>query len=178
VRTAILEKLDAPVFAHTGFFTAEPAEQLAGPLAAKAPAGIERVYLVSGGSEAVEAAIKLARQHFFQTGEPARHRVIARLGPGTVMAFIAVPMVGATAGAAPAVDGHFRRVRDICDRHGVLLILDEGMCGTGRTGTLFACEQDGVASVIVTVAKGLGGGDMPGQCCAVRKSTGLSGAAR
>ena len=77
------------------------------------------------------------------------------------MAFIAEPVVGATAGAVPPVPGYFRRIREICDRYGVLLILDEVMCGMGRTGTLFACEQDGVAPDIVTVAKGLGAGYVP-----------------
>ncbi|MEF9604007.1 aminotransferase class III-fold pyridoxal phosphate-dependent enzyme, partial [Paracoccus sp. PXZ] len=199
VRAALHAQLDALAFAHTGFFTSEPAESLADALAAHTPAGIERVYLVSGGSEAVEAAIKLARQYFLEIGQPQRHRVIARrqsyhgntlgalaaggnawrraqfapllvetthiapcyeyrdrqegetqeaygqraadeleaeirrLGPETVMAFIAEPVVGATAGAVPAVPGYLKRIREICDRHGVLLILDEVMCGMGRT---------------------------------------------
>ena len=227
VREAVHRQLDALAFAHTGFFTSEPAEALADLLIAHAPEGIERVYLLSGGSEAVEAAIKLARQYFLETGEPARHRVIARrqsyhgntlgalaaggnawrrekyapllvetshvapcfeyrerredesaweygqraaneleaeierLGPETVMAFVAEPVVGATAGAVPAVEGYFARIREICDRHGVLLILDEVMCGMGRTGRLFACEHDGIAPDIVTVAKGLGAGYAP-----------------
>ncbi len=227
VRAAIHRQLDEIAFAHTGFFTSEPAENLADLLAEHAPEGIERVYLLSGGSEAVEAAIKLARQFFLEIGEPGRHRLIARrqsyhgntlgalaaggnawrrekyapllaethhvapcfeyrerredesaeaygrraadtleaeilrLGPETVMAFIAEPVVGATAGAVPPVPGYFARIRDICDRYGVLLILDEVMCGMGRTGTLFACEQDGVVPDIVTVAKGLGAGYMP-----------------
>jgi len=227
VRAAIHRQLDEIAFAHTGFFTSEPAENLADLLAEHAPEGIERVYLLSGGSEAVEAAIKLARQYFLEIGEPGRHRLIARrqsyhgntlgalaaggnawrrekyapllaethhvapcfeyrerredesveaygrraadtleaeilrLGPETVMAFIAEPVVGATAGAVPPVPGYFARIRDICDRHGVLLILDEVMCGMGRTGTLFACEQDGVVPDIVAVAKGLGAGYMP-----------------
>src|SRR3546814_13755283 len=67
---------------------------------------------------------------------------IERLGSERVAAFIAEPIVGATLGAAPAVPGYFRRTREICDRHGVLLILDEVMCGMGRTGTLHACEQE------------------------------------
>lgn len=224
---AIKAQLDCVAFAHTGFFTSEPAEALADLLIAQAPAGIDRAYFVSGGSEAVEAAIKLARQYFIETGEPQRHRIIARrqsyhgntlgalaaggnqwrrepfqplmidtthvapcyayrerrddeslhdygqraanaleeeiqrLGPQSVMAFIAEPVVGATLGAVPAVAGYFRRIRDICDQHGVLLILDEVMCGMGRTGTLFACEQDGIAPDIVTVAKGLGAGYQP-----------------
>jgi len=227
VRAAIHAQLDRLAFAHTGFFTSEPAEALADLLIANAPPGIDRVYLLSGGSEAVEAALKLARQYVLETGRPDRHRVIARrqsyhgntlgalaaggnawrrekyapllvetshiapcyeyrfrdagesaeaygqraaealaaeierLGPETVMAFVAEPVVGATAGAVPAVPGYFRRIREICDRYGVLLILDEVMCGMGRTGTLFACEQDGVAPDIVTVAKGLGAGYMP-----------------
>ncbi len=227
VTAAIKAQLDKVAFAHTGFFTSESAESLADALIARAPAGIERVYLVSGGSEAVEAALKLARQYFLEIGEPQRHRIIARrqsyhgntlgalatggnmwrrtpfapmmietthiapcyayrgqadgetewdygqrvageleaeierLGPETVMAFVAEPVVGATAGAVPPVEGYFKRVREICDRHGVLLILDEVMCGMGRTGTLFACEQDGISPDIVTVAKGLGAGYQP-----------------
>ena len=227
VRAAIHAQLDRIAFAHTGFFTSDAAEELADLLVANAPDGIDRVYLLSGGSEANEAAIKLARQYFLEIGQPSRHRLIARrqsyhgntlgalaaggnaarrekyapllvetfhiapcheyrfreegesafdygqraaneleaelkrLGPETVMAFIAEPVVGATLGAVPAVEGYFRRVREICDEFGVLLILDEVMCGMGRTGTLFACEQDGVAPDIVTIAKGLGAGYMP-----------------
>ncbi|MFQ6550137.1 aspartate aminotransferase family protein [Aestuariibius sp. 2305UL40-4] len=227
VRAAIHAQLDKVAFAHTGFFTSEPAEALADLLVNQAPEGIDKVYLLSGGSEAVEAAIKLARQYFLEIGEPGRHRLIARrqsyhgntlgalaaggnawrrekyapllvetshiapcfeyrerrdnespeaygqraaneleaeierLGPETVMAFIAEPVVGATAGAVPAVPGYFKRIREICDRYGVLLILDEVMCGIGRTGSFFACEQDGIAPDIVTVAKGLGAGYMP-----------------
>jgi hypothetical protein len=86
---------------------------------------------------------------------------IQRLGPDTVAAFVAETVVGATAGVVPPVDGYFKRIREICDRHGVLLILDEVMSGMGRTGTLFACEQDGIAPDIVCVAKGLGAGYQP-----------------
>ena len=227
VRAAMHAQLDRLAFAHTGFFTSEPAEALADRLVAHAPEGIERVYLVSGGSEAVEAAIKLARQYFMEIGQPGRHRLIARrqsyhgntlgalaaggnewrraqfapllvetshiapcyayrdqaegedaetygrrvadeleaeiqrLGPETVMAFIAEPVVGATSGAVPAVPGYLRRIREICDHHGVLLILDEVMCGMGRTGYLFACAEDGVAPDILCIAKGLGAGYQP-----------------
>lgn len=227
VRAALHDQLDRLAFAHTGFFTSEPAEALADMLIDKAPEGIDRVYLLSGGSEAVEAAIKLARQYFLEIGQPARHRVIARrqsyhgntlgalaaggnlwrraqfaplltevshiapcyeyrdraegesqwaygqrvaneleaeierLGPETVMAFIAEPVVGATLGAVPAVPGYLRRIREICDRHGVLLILDEVMCGMGRTGHLFACDEDRVAPDMFTIAKGLGAGYQP-----------------
>jgi len=227
VRAAIHAQLDQIAFAHTGFFTSEPAEALADKLIAHAPDGIDRVYLLSGGSEAVEAAIKLARQYALEIGQPGRHRIIARrqsyhgntlgalaaggnawrrekyapllmetyhidpcfeyhhrhdgesledygqraaqaledeiqrLGPETVLAFIAEPVVGATAGAVPSAGDYFKHIREICDRHGVLLILDEVMCGMGRTGTFFACEQDGVAPDIVTIAKGLGAGYAP-----------------
>jgi len=227
VTAAIKDQLDRLAFAHTGFFTSEPAEALADLLIAHAPAGLERVYFVSGGSEATEAAIKLARQYFIEKGEPQRSRLIARrqsyhgntlgalaaggnewrraqfapllidvshiapcyayreqradesleayglraadeleaeilrLGPETVMAFMAEPVVGATMGAVPPAPGYFRRIREICDRYGVLLILDEVMCGMGRTGSLFACEQDGVTADILCIAKGLGAGYQP-----------------
>ncbi|MFD2738897.1 aspartate aminotransferase family protein [Sulfitobacter aestuarii] len=227
VTAAIKAQLDRVAFAHTGFFTSEPAEQLADALIARAPEGIERVYLVSGGSEAMEAALKLARQYFVERGEGQRRHVIARrqsyhgntlgalatggnewrrapfaplmvetshiapcyayrgqqdgespetyglrvadeleteikrLGEDSVFAFVAEPVVGATLGAVAPVPGYFKRIREICDRYGVLLILDEVMCGMGRTGTLFACEQDGVRPDIIAVAKGLGAGYQP-----------------
>ncbi len=227
VRAAVRDQLDRLAFAHTGFFTTDAAEALADALVAGAPEAIDRVYLVSGGSEAVEAALKLARQYFIEIGQPQRHRVIARrqsyhgntlgalaaggnawrraqfapllvetshispcyayrdraegesleayglrvadeleaelqrLGPETVMAFVAEPVVGATMGAVPAVPGYLQRIREICDRHGILLILDEVMCGMGRTGHLFACLEDGVAPDMITIAKGLGAGYQP-----------------
>ncbi len=225
--SAIQSQAGALSFAHTGFFTSEPAEELADLLILHAPGTLDRVYLVSGGSEATEAAVKLARQYFVEIGQPERHRLIARrqsyhgntlgalsvggnawrraqfspllfdvshitpcydyvnrcaaesefeygqraaqeledeilrLGPDSVMAFLAEPVVGATMGAVPAVQGYFRRIREICDRYGVLLILDEVMCGMGRTGHLFACECDGVDPDILLVAKGLGAGYQP-----------------
>ncbi|RMF39384.1 MAG: aspartate aminotransferase family protein [Alphaproteobacteria bacterium] len=227
VIAAIQQQAQKMAYAHTGFFTSEPAEALADKLIAHAPGDLDRVYLVSGGSEAVEAALKLARQYFVEIGQPQRRNFIARrqsyhgntlgalatggnewrraqfapllidvahvspcyeyrdrqpgesdaayvarlaaeleaeiarLGPETVIAFVAEPVVGATAGAVPPVPGYFRAIREICDRHGILLILDEVMCGMGRTGTLFACEQDGVAPDICAIAKGLGGGYQP-----------------
>jgi len=227
VIAAVKAQLDRIAFAHTGFFTSEPAETLADLLISKAPEGIDKVYFVSGGSEATEAAIKLARQYFVEKGEPQRSRLIARkqsyhgntigalsaggnewrraqfgpllldvshidpcydyrlrqagetpeayglraanaleteilrVGPETVMAFMAEPVVGATAGAVPPAPGYFKRIREICDQYGVLLILDEVMCGMGRTGTLFASEQDGVRPDIIAIAKGLGGGYQP-----------------
>ena len=227
VTEAIKRQLDKVAFAHTGFFTSTPAEELADFLIDKAPEGIERVYFVSGGSEAVEAALKLARQYFLEKGEAGRHKIIARrqsyhgntlgalatggnawrrepfaplmidtthispcyayreklegetdtdfgqrvaneleteirrLGPENVMAFVAEPVVGATLGAVPPVEGYFRRIREICDEYGILLILDEVMCGMGRTGSFFASEQDGISPDIVTIAKGLGAGYQP-----------------
>ena len=227
VIAALHAQLDSLTYAHTSFFTSEPAERLAQRLTEHAPAGLDRVYLVSGGSEAVEAALKLARQYFTEIGQPQRRKIIARrqsyhgntlgalaaggnqwrraqfdpllidthhiapcyayrgqhadetewdygqrmaneleqkiieLGAENVMAFIAEPVVGATAGAVPPVDGYFKRIRDICDQYGVLLILDEVMCGMGRTGTLYACDQDGIAPDILCIAKGLGAGYQP-----------------
>ena len=227
VRAALHAQLDRLAFAHTGFFTSEPAEALADLLIAQAPGTLDRVYRVSGGSEAMEAALKLARQYMLETGRPGRHRVIARrqsyhgntlgalatggnawrrepyapllvetshiapcyayrdrhpdetpeaygrrvadeleaeilrLGPETVMAFVAETVAGATLGAVPPVPGYLARIREICDRHGVLLILDEVMCGMGRTGHLYACAEDGVAPDILAIAKGLGAGYQP-----------------
>ena len=76
---AITNQLERLEFAHTGFFSSVPAEALAELLIKEAPGDLDRVYFVSGGSEAVEAAIKLARQYFVEIGQPSRHRVISRL---------------------------------------------------------------------------------------------------
>ena len=215
-------------YAHSSFFTTEAAEELADALVGHEPGGLAYAYLVSGGSEAIEAALKMARQYFLEIGQPQRKRFIARrqsyhgntlgalaaggnawrrepykpmladafshvtpafayhqkradetedgfvrrlvaeleaefqrLGPDTVAAFVAEPVVGATAGCVPAPEGYFRAVRALCDRHGALLILDEVMCGMGRTGTLHAWEQEGIAPDIQAIAKGLGGGYQP-----------------
>jgi adenosylmethionine-8-amino-7-oxononanoate aminotransferase len=227
VIAAMHAQIDRLAYAHTGFFTTEVAEELAHTLVADAPRGIGYVYMVSGGSEAVEAALKLARQYFVEIGEPRRSKFIARrqsyhgntlgalavggnewrrnqfspllidvgrvspcyeyrdcregetpeqyserlareleakideLGAANVIGFVAEPVVGATMGAVPPTPGYFKRVREICDRHGILLILDEVMCGMGRTGTLHACEQEGIAPDLMTIAKGLGGGYQP-----------------
>lgn len=224
---AVKAQLDKLAYAHTGFLTSEPAETLADLLIDHAPGDLDRVYLVSGGSEAMEAALKLARQYFVEKGEPKRGRLIARkqsyhgntmgalsaggnawrraqfepllidmshidpcyeyrlkrddetpkdyglraanlleeellrVGPENVMAFAAEPVVGATAGALTAAPGYFKRIREICNQYGILLILDEVMCGMGRTGSMFACEQDGVAPDILCIAKGLGAGYQP-----------------
>ncbi|MBT5388271.1 MAG: aspartate aminotransferase family protein [Porticoccaceae bacterium] len=224
---AIKQQLDKLPFAHTSFFTSESSEKLADFLVQNSPQGLDRVYFVSGGSEAVEAALKMARQYFVEGGEPQRCKFIARrqsyhgntlgalavggnqwrrqpfepllaevehispcyayrdqrmdetaadyglrianeleaaiqrLGADRVIGFIAEPVVGATGGVLLPVEGYFKRIREICDRYGILLILDEVMCGMGRTGLLFACEQESVRPDIVTVAKGLAAGYQP-----------------
>jgi adenosylmethionine-8-amino-7-oxononanoate aminotransferase len=181
---------------------------------------------VSGGSEAVESALKIALQYHSARGEPGRRRFIARrrswhgntlgalavsdfsarrepfegalveasflasvnayrlptgvaagdladhaaaeleaeilrVGPERVAAFIFEPVVGAAGGVVPSPAGYARRVREVCDRHGVLMIADEVMCGSGRCGTWRALEHDGVVPDICAVAKGLGGGYVP-----------------
>jgi hypothetical protein len=227
VITAIQRQLEKLPFAHTSFFTNEPMEALADALIARAPKSFDKVYFVSGGSEAIEAALKLARQYFVEKGEPQRAHVIGRrqsyhgntlgalavggnqwrrkqfeplliktthvspcyayrgkqpseadtaygerlavelesaiktLGEKSVIAFVAETVAGATLGAAPPVPGYFKRVREVCDRYGVLLVLDEVMCGMGRCGTLWAFEQEGIVPDLVTVAKGLGAGYQP-----------------
>lgn len=224
IRQAIHEQVDKIAYAHTGFFTSEPAEQLADKLAEVAPGNLNHAYFVSGGSEAIETALKLARQYFVEKGELTRSKFISRRqsyhgntigalsvggnqwrrepyepllvknypiapcyayrdqseseslfdygqrvaneleiilldeGPESVIGFVAEPVVGATAGAVPAVEGYFKRIREICDQYNILLILDEIMCGMGRTGTWFAHEVDDVEADIVTIAKGLGAG--------------------
>lgn len=214
-------------YAHTSFFTTEVAEQLADQLVRTAPAGISHAYFVSGGSEAVEAALKMARQYFVEIGQPQRQHFIARrqsyhgntlgalavggnawrrqqfaplliavthvsscyeyrgraegetaaaygqrlvaelaaaiegLGGENVIAFVAETVGGATSGALTPVPGYLKGVRELCSRHGILLILDEVMCGMGRTGTLHACEAEGVVPDLLVIAKGLGGGYQP-----------------
>jgi adenosylmethionine-8-amino-7-oxononanoate aminotransferase len=224
---AIKAQIDRIAYAHTSFFTSDVAEELADHLVANAPDGLDHVYYVSGGSEAMEAALKMARQYFTEQGEHNRvnfigrrqsyhgntlgvlavggnlwrrqqfapllfnaHHVsppyayrdkrddetieqygvrlvaefeakIAELGPETVIAFVAETVGGATQGCTTPPPGYFKRIRDICDCHGILLILDEVMCGIGRTGTLHACEQEGVSPDLMAIAKGLGAGYQP-----------------
>ncbi|MBO0333951.1 aspartate aminotransferase family protein [Sneathiella sp. CAU 1612] len=227
VAKAMKQQIDGISFSHSGFFTNQPMEDLADFLVKRAPANLDRVYFVSGGSEAVEAALKLARQYFLEKGETSRTRFISRrqsyhgntigalaaggnqwrrepyapllmsvplispcyeyrekkngetewdfgqrvageletalldTGPENVCAFICEPVVGATMGAVPAVKGYFKRIREICDQYGVLFIADEVMCGMGRTGSLYAVEQEDVAPDILVTAKGLGAGYQP-----------------
>ena len=227
VTTAIKAQLDDLAFAHNGFFTSQPAEDLADLIISKAPGDMRAVYYLSGGSEAVETALKMSRQYHLETGQPNRSKFIARrqsyhgntlgalgvggnlfrrepyaplmvdtshispcyvyrdkrddeseveygirvaneleteilrLGAENVAAFIAETVGGATAGVIPPVEGYFKRIREICDHYGILLILDEVMCGMGRTGSLFACDHDQVRPDIIAIAKGLGAGYQP-----------------
>jgi adenosylmethionine-8-amino-7-oxononanoate aminotransferase len=227
VLAAMHKQLDALEYAHTSFFTTEAAEALADELIAHAPGDVSHVYFVSGGSEGVEAALKMARQYFVERGEPDRRHFIARwqsyhgntlgalsiggnawrremfgpilvpsnhisaayayrgqdagetleaygrriadeleakiveLGAENVIAFVAETVVGATLGAVEPPPGYFKRIREICDRHGILLILDEVMCGMGRCGTLHAVETEGIVPDLMVLAKGLGGGYAP-----------------
>lgn len=227
IAAVIAEQARRLEYANSSFFANEPAEALAAVIAAQCPGTLDRVWFTSSGSEAVEAAIKLARQYHIERGDTRRTRVIARqqsyhgntlgalsagghpgrraayapllldvsliapcfayhqaradetpeayatraaaaleaellrVGPDTVIAFLAETVVGATAGAVPPEPGYLAAIRAICDRYGVLLILDEVMCGSGRTGTFLACEQEGVTPDIATIAKGLGAGFQP-----------------
>ncbi|PLC54697.1 aspartate aminotransferase family protein [Pollutimonas nitritireducens] len=224
---SIKDQLDQIAYAHSSFFTTRAAEDLADFLAQRSPGDLNHVYFLSGGSEAVEAALKLARQYFVEVGQPTRRHFIARrqsyhgntlgalaiggnawrrepflpllvpayhvspcyayrdqregesqehyaerlaqeldhkiqeLGAENVAAFVAETVVGATAGAVAPVKTYLKRIREVCDRHGVLLILDEVMSGMGRTGHLFACAEDQVVPDIITIAKGLGAGYQP-----------------
>ena len=227
----IREQIGRLDYAHTGFFSNSAQEALADDIITHAPANMARAFFVSGGSEAIESAIKMARQYWLEKGEPQRTHIIARrqsyhgntlgalavggnaarrapyapllsdaashiapcypyrdrhddeseaayglrvaneleaeiqrLGPETVAAFVAEPVVGATLGSAPAVPGYFQRIREICDAHGVLFIADEVMSGMGRCGTLYALEHDGVQADLIVMAKGLGGGFQPIGC--------------
>lgn len=227
VLAAMHAQIDQLAYAHTGFFTSEVTEALADHLIEHAPGDLSEVYFVSGGSEAVEAALKLARQYFLEIGQPERtvfvsrrqsyhgntlgalavggnewrrqpfapllmdvprvspcfeyrdrlahetqdaytHRLLTEIeetfiatGPERIIAFCAETVVGATTGAVPPTPGYLQGVRRLCDKYGILYIADEVMCGMGRTGTLYAFEQDETLPDIVIIAKGLGGGYQP-----------------
>jgi adenosylmethionine-8-amino-7-oxononanoate aminotransferase len=224
---AIIEQTQKLAFAHTAFFTSEPAEELAHTLVAQAPDSIEHIYFVSGGSEAIESALKIAKQYFFDKGEPKRSKFISRRqsyhgntlgalsisgnvwrrnpfegllsqgfhispcypyrdqrqdeslqayggrianeleslilheGAGTIVGFVAETVGGATGGVQVAPPGYWSRIKEICDQYGILLIADEVMCGMGRTGSMYACEQESFDPDIIAVAKGLGAGYQP-----------------
>ena len=236
VIAAIKNQLDDLAYAHTSFFTTGPQERLATRLADRFGESDAKVYLVSGGSEANETALKLVRQYWLAKGRGDKHIVVSREqsyhgntlgalsvsgnrgrrniyapilhdwpriapcyayrhqetgeteaaygeraaqaledaiiehGAGNIAAFIAETVVGATLGAVPGVIGYFQKIREICDRHDILLILDEVMAGAGRSGSYFAFEQDGIRPDIVTIAKGLGGGYQAIGATIVRRS--------
>jgi len=228
VRSAVKNQIDTLAYAHTSFMTSQPAEELAHMLINKAPDNFEKVYFLSGGSEAVETALKLIRQYHLEKKEPQRKNIIARyqsyhgntlttlgvggnvkrkepflpylsecmhhinpvyayrlkqddetmdeygiraanyleekileIGAETVAAFVAEPLVGSTLGAVGAPKTYFKRIKEICDKYGVLLMFDEIMCGTGRTGYMFASEYTDVKPDLITIAKGIGGGYQP-----------------
>ncbi|EXJ85906.1 hypothetical protein A1O1_06275 [Capronia coronata CBS 617.96] len=232
---AVAEQMKSGVsYVHSLTYTTDAAEELArhlidGPQGG-GRFGLTRAYFVGSGSEAMDSALKLARQYFFELGQRGRTKLVARrqafhgstvgamnvssnvprkvpyanfqldniswvspayayqysnwqrgeteeefaqklvssldnhfqrIGPDKVIAFVAEPLVGATSGCTPAPRGYFKGVREVCDKYSILLILDEVMCGMGRTGTMFAFEQEGIVPDIVTIAKGLGGGYAP-----------------
>lgn len=226
VNAAIVAQLERIAHGYRYTFTSDPLEALTARIAAAAGPGLDSMVFVSGGSEAVESALKIALQYHSARGEPTRRRFIARrrswhgntlgalavsdfsarrapfegalveasfiasvnayrpppgvavqdlaahaaaeleaeilrVGPERVAAFIFEPVVGAAGGVLPPPPGYAQRVREVCDRHGVLLIADEVMCGAGRTGTWRALEQDGVVPDLCAIAKGLGGGYVP-----------------
>ena len=235
VGEAIRAQLEKVAFAYRFHFRNDPAEELAETVRARAGGGLQHVIFTTGGSESVEACLKLALQYHAARGEMSRRRFVSRqrswhgntlgalsvsgflqrqapyfgalleasrlspvnayrpppgvapqdvaehcaqelddeirrLGAAGVAAFIFEPVVGAAGGAVPAPGGYARRIRDICDRHGVLMIADEVMCGTGRCGTWRALEHDGVEPDLMAIAKGLGGGYLPlGACVFSRK---------
>ena len=227
-------------YVHTLSYTTDVAEELARYLLSARPSssgggvvehGLEKAYFIGSGSEAMDAALKFARQYWWELGRREKVHFIARrqsyhgntvgalsvsynvprkapyadegclqlknvswvspayeyqyakdgegeeafaerlvreleeeilrVGPERVVAFVAEPLVGATSGAMPPPKGYFRGVRRVCDQYGVLLILDEVMCGMGRTGTMFAFEQEGITPDLLTMGKCLGGGFAP-----------------
>jgi len=228
---AVIEALVAQArracFAFPTAFESEANTALADLITGLAGPGLERAFFVSGGSEANESAIKLARQYAVAKGEPQRRTIIARepsyhgatlgalaisgdpvsdelfgplmrvmpkvpapftyrvpaghtaetwaeaaadaldreirtQGPETVLAFVIEPVGGLSTGALVAPDAYYRRVREICDRYGVLLIYDEIMSGAGRTGAFLAAHHWPAARPdIVSLAKGIGAGYTP-----------------
>ncbi|MFU8836085.1 aspartate aminotransferase family protein [Roseovarius autotrophicus] len=226
VLSAMRAQMEVATFGYRLHFETEPAERLADRLAGIAPAGLGRVFFVSGGSEAVESALKLARSHALAIGEAQRWKVISRFpayhgctlgalsvtgyapmtapyapmmaqmpkvsaprawldglplddpatghhyadmleaqileeGPETVLAFIVEPIGGASTGALVPPAGYMPRIREICDRYGVLLIHDEVISGGGRTGRFLAADHWGVVPDMITISKGFGSGYMP-----------------
>lgn len=234
IAKAVHDQILSCHYAHPTMFTTPVVENLASALANHAPAGLQRFYFLSSGSEAVEAAIKLARQIHLASGKPERFRLISRwksyhgltlgalsamgrtafrvpygpmlsevvhipppyclrcsygltfpaceihcalalqeaienVGPEIVSAFIAETVSGGTLAAYPPPDGYFKIIREICDRYGILLIMDEVMCGMGRTGRWFACQHYDVVPDIITIGKGIAGGVLALSAVGVRQ---------
>ncbi|KAL9113625.1 MAG: hypothetical protein Q9227_002363 [Pyrenula ochraceoflavens] len=214
VQKVIAEQVTKLDYCHSLFFSCPPSEDLSQLLVDSTAGQMSRAYIVSSGSEAMDAAVKLARQYFMELKppQPQRIRFIARhesyhgntmgaLGisghkarralyepmlsgsvshvsacnayrdeldaefqrqpAGSVCAFVAEPVVGAALGCVPSVPGYLKAMKTVCDKHGALLILDEVMCGMGRTGTTHAWQQENVTPDIQTIGKGLGGGYVP-----------------
>jgi adenosylmethionine-8-amino-7-oxononanoate aminotransferase len=230
VNEAIQKQLHRIQFGFTNTFTSDAIDELASMIADQADCDLKYTSFVSGGSEAVETALKVALQYHVACGNPGRTHFISRrqswhgytigalavsghlarrrpfenslmpvsfvspanayrpppgvssesltdylaeefeaeilrVGPGKVAGFIFEPVVGAAGGAVPAPQGYAKRIREICDCYGVLMIADEVMCGIGRCGAWRALALDGCAPDIMTIAKGLGGGYVPLGAC-------------
>lgn len=226
VNEAIKNQLDRVAHGYRYNFTSDPLEELTEIVATRCGPGYGRMIFTTGGSEAVESALKVALHYHSAAGEPSRRRFISRrrswhgntlgalsvsefkerrdpfegalvpashlsavnayrppanvgpkqvaqycadeleqeilrLGARNVAAFVFEPVVGAAGGVVPAPAGYARLVREVCDRHGVLMIADEVMCGAGRCGTWRALAYDGVRPDVMAVAKGLAGGYVP-----------------
>jgi adenosylmethionine-8-amino-7-oxononanoate aminotransferase len=235
VISAMQRQMEKATFAYRLHFENEPAEELARRLSQRMPGDLDRVFFVSGGSEAVESAIKLARQWAVATGQPKRWKVIGRMpsyhggtmgalavtgdlaltetfapqtmampaipaptayrdrdnlsmeqrglryadmleekilaeGPESVVAFIMEPIGGAATAALVPPDSYFARIREICDRYGILLIHDEVMTGAARTGKYLGGDHWACRPDIITMSKGIGSGYAPlGAMIASRK---------
>lgn len=227
IARAVYDQIISHHYIHPTMFTTPAVEKLAERLALLAPGAIDRFYFMTSGSEAVETAVKIARQIHLAKGRPQRFKVVSRwksyhgltlgalsitgrtvfrkafapmldtftehipppyclrcaygltypecdlrcaraleevilnIGPDTVSAFVGETLSGGTLAAYPPPRGYWGAIREVCDRHGVLLILDEVMCGMGRTGRWFACQHDGVVPDMITMGKGLSGGVVP-----------------
>lgn len=226
VLAAMRVQMERSTFGYRLHFETEASEKLAARTVAKMPEGLDRVFFVSGGSEAVESAMKLARQYAVSVGQGSRWKVISRQpsyhgctlgalavtgyapltqpfapmmrempkvpaprayldgldpddeatghhyadmldqairaeGPESVLAFLLEPVGGASTGALVPPRGYMERVREICDRHGVLLIMDEVMTGAGRTGAFLGCSHWGLRPDVVVLSKGFAAGYMP-----------------
>lgn len=239
VLEAVMKQMKEVSYTHTLFHRSKVAEDLAHLLVGKAPFGLSKAYFVSSGSEAMDAAMKLAIQYHIGNGQPQRQHFVSRkqsyhgntigamsissnnarkgpngkslqlnnvsfvelpctyrgkwdkestadfttrliedlntefqrIGPDKVAAFVAETVGGSTSGCVVSPPGYFEQVRALCDRYGILLILDEVMCGSGRTGTYFAFEAEGtVKPDLVTLGKGLAGGYAPISALLVRGS--------